>query len=83
LCKTPAELTEQFARRLLMIGMPLWRLSINLWTLHPEFAGQRLIWTRDGDGVVESDTPFGVLQQPAYLNSPVRHVSEGLGGVRQ
>jgi adenylate cyclase len=83
LCKTPAELTQQFAQRLLMIGMPLWRLSINLWTLHPELAGQRLIWTRDSDGVVESDTPFGVLQQPPYLNSPVRHVSDGLGGVRQ
>jgi hypothetical protein len=66
-----------------MIGMPLWRLSTNLWTLHPELAGQRLTWMRDGDGVVESDTPYGVLQHSAYLNSPVRHVSEGLGGVRQ
>ena len=83
LCTTPAELTERFAERLQMIGMPLWRLGINLWTLHPELAGQRFTWTRDGDGVVESDTPYGVLQHPAYLNSPVRHVSEGLGGVRQ
>ena len=27
--------------------------------------------------------PQGMLLQPAYLNSPVRHVSEGPGGVRQ
>ena len=83
LCTTPAELTEQFAQHLLMIGMPLWRFNVSMWTLHPELAGQRFTWARDGDGVVESDTPHGILQTPAYLNSPVRHVSEGLGGVRQ
>jgi adenylate cyclase len=83
LCTTPAELTEQFAQRLLMIGMPLWRFNVSIWTLHPELAGQRFNWARDGGGVVESDTPHGILQTPAYLNSPVHHVSEGLGGVRQ
>ncbi|MDH3233892.1 MAG: DUF427 domain-containing protein [Alphaproteobacteria bacterium] len=83
LCGTPAELTEQFAQRLLMIGMPLWRFNVNIWTLHPELAGQRFNWSREGDTVVESDTPHGLLQTPAYLNSPVHFVSEGLGGVRQ
>ena len=83
LCTTSAELTEQFARHLQMIGMPLWRFNVNIWTLHPELAGQQFTWTRDGDSVTESDTPHGILQTPAYLNSPVRHVSEGLGGVRQ
>jgi adenylate cyclase len=33
--------------------------------------------------VREHDLPHGLLSQPAYLNSPVRHVSKGLGGVRQ
>jgi adenylate cyclase len=83
LCKTPAQLTEQFAQCLVATGVPLWRFMVNIWTLHPELAGQRFAWTRDGDGVVESDTPHGQLQSPAYLNSPVRFVSEGLGGVRQ
>ena len=83
LCTTPAELTEQFAQHLQQIGMPLWRFTVNIWTLHPELAGQRFTWARDGEGVTESDTPHGILQTPAYLNSPVRHVSEGLGGVRQ
>ena len=83
LCKTPAQLTEQFAARLLAIGMPLWRFNVSIWTLHPQLAGQRFTWLRDLDGVAESDTPHGTLRNPAYLNSPVRHVSEGLGGVRQ
>jgi len=82
-CETPGELTEQLAQHLLAIGMPIWRLMINIWTLHPELAGQRITWARDREGVVESDTPHGILHTPAYLNSPVRHVSEGLGGVRQ
>ncbi len=83
LCTTPAELTEQFAVHLLMIGIPLWRLDVSLWTLHPELAGKRFTWSRDQDGIGESETPHGMLQSPAYLNSPVRYVSECLGGVRQ
>ena len=82
-CASPSDLTEQFARQLLASGVPLWRLSINLWTLHPEIAGKRLTWVRGTDGVAESETPHGLLQSPTYQNSPVRFVSEGLGGVRQ
>ena len=83
LCRTPAELTEKFAESLLSLGMPLWRLNVNVWTLHPLLVGKRFTWQRDKPGVSEGETPQGVLQQPAYLNSPVRHVSEGRGGVRQ
>ena len=83
LCRTPAELTEQVAQRMVAIGVPLWRFNVNLWTLHPQIAGLRLNWMRDRAGVLESNTPHDALRQPAYLNSPVRYVSEGLGGVRQ
>lgn len=83
LCQTSAELTEQFAERLQQIGIPLWRFNVSIWTLHPELAGKNFSWSRDGDGVVEADVPYGTLQSPAYLNSPVRHVTDGLGGVRQ
>lgn len=82
-CRTMAELTEDFAGQLTKDGMPLWRLNVNIWTLHPELAGKRYTWVRDDDGVVEGDTPYGVLQDPVYLNSPVRYVTDGLGGVRQ
>jgi len=82
-CTSPSALTGQFAGQLLASGVPLWRLNINLWTLHPEIAGRRFTWVRGADGVIESETSHGVLQSPAYRNSPVRFVSEGLGGVRQ
>ena len=81
-CQTPMELSEQFAEQLLAIGLPLWRFNVSIWTLHPELQGRRYTWMR-GASVVESDIPYGILQSPAYLNSPVRQVSEGLGGVRQ
>lgn len=81
-CKTPVALSEQFAEHLLAVGLPLWRFSVSIWTLHPELQGRRYTWARGGS-VVENDIPFGILQSPAYLNSPVRQVSEGLGGVRQ
>ena len=73
-CKTPTELSEQFAEHLLAIGLPLWRFNVSIWTLHPELQGWRYTWVR-GASVVESDIPFGILQSPAYLNSPVRQVS--------
>ena len=82
-CRTPAQLVEQFAKQLVASGMPLWRFTVNIWTLHPEIAGQRFTWVRGVDGVTENDTPHGALQSPAYRDSPVRFVSEGLGGVRQ
>ncbi len=83
LCKTPAELTGQFAQQLEFIGVPVLRLNVSIRTLHPELAGQRFTWTREQGAVTEVDTPHGMLTSPVYLNSPIRHVSEGLGGVRQ
>ena len=82
LCRTPTELTEQFAAQLVAVGLPLWRINVSIWTLHPELQGRRYTWLRGGT-IEENDVPYGILQHPAYLNSPVRHVSEGLGGVRQ
>ncbi len=82
-CTSPDELTEHFAQQLLELGMPLWRFNVSIWTLHPLLVGQTFTWRRGVPGVVQGETKQGMLQQPLYLNSPVRHVSEGLGGVRQ
>ncbi len=83
MCQTAGELTEQFGKAMIAGGIPLWRISVGIWTLHPQLAGRGFIWRRDVDGVREVDTPHGMLSQPDYLTSPVRYVSEGLGGVRQ
>ena len=83
LCKTPGDLTEQLAGFLVAQGMPVWRLSVGLRTLNPQLAGHTYTWYADRAGVSVRKNRHGDLSQPEYLNSPVRHVSEGLGGVRQ
>ncbi|MDP6623565.1 MAG: DUF427 domain-containing protein [Alphaproteobacteria bacterium] len=77
------ELTEQLGRQLTVLGIPLMRLSVGIWTLHPQLVGVTAIWQRDRDGVEVMPTSRGALQSAEYLKSPVRFVSEGLGGVRQ
>ena len=83
MCNSAAELTEQFGQRMVDVGIPLWRLSIGIRTLHPQLASRNYLWLRGEGGAKEFGMPQDMLSQPAYLNSPVRHVSEGLGGVRQ
>lgn len=83
LCKTPEELTETFARKLLDDGISVSRISILIWSLHPLIAGKNYVWLRD-TGVVETFLPsYDIHTHPDYVNSPLRHVSNGLGGVRQ
>ncbi len=83
LAETPGVLTAELARHLCDTGMPLMRLSVGIWTLHPQLVGKTLTWTKAADNVSVMNTPRGALSTPAYLKSPVRFVSEGLGGVRQ
>ena len=83
MCNSPEELTEKFGRKMIDIGIPLWRLNVGIRTLHPQLASRNYRWLRGDDAAREYGMPQGMLSQPAYLNSPVRHVSEGLGGVRQ
>jgi adenylate cyclase len=80
---SPEELVAGMARLLVDDGVPLWRIGVGIWTLHPLLAGRSYTWMRDSDEVVIGETPHGALREPAYMNSPVRYVSEGLGGVRQ
>jgi adenylate cyclase len=80
---TPADLLARFGTRMVAEGIPLWRLNVNAWALHPELLGKRYTWYRDRPDVEISNMPHGLLDKPIYRNSPVRHVVDGLGGVRQ
>lgn len=83
LCQSASDLTQQLGRNLAAAGVPLVRLSVGIWTLHPQLAGTTFTWTRQRDAVDISHTPHGALLEQKYLKSPERFVSEGLGGVRQ
>ncbi|MEM9222751.1 MAG: DUF427 domain-containing protein [Pseudomonadota bacterium] len=83
LIKSPAALTKAFAEKLLEDGLPVSRISILTWSLHPLIAGRNHVW-RTGDPEVVTRTPsYDLLSRPEYINSPLRHVANGNGGVRQ
>ncbi|MGI9354983.1 MAG: DUF427 domain-containing protein, partial [Rhizobiaceae bacterium] len=82
-CRDAAELTGALGRELNEHGVIVSRLSVMIWSLHPLTAGQNHIWQRN-TGEVKTYTPdYGILDNPAFVNSPLRHVSDALGGVRQ
>ncbi|MCR9214343.1 MAG: DUF427 domain-containing protein [Proteobacteria bacterium] len=81
--KNHVELTKQLGRRLVDTGIPVVRLNVALRQLHPLIAGRSFIWTRDQDEVEELSIKHSSLQDEMYLTSPMKLVSEGLGGIRQ
>lgn len=83
LCKSPEELTAAVAKRFIKDGVALSRLSIMIWSLHPMIAGRNYVWSKATDEVQSFEASYDIHTNPAFVNSPLRHVSNGLGGVRQ
>jgi len=77
------DLVEQFARALLAAGIPVWRLWISVRTLHPQLLGTGFIWEDNGKGVQQNILSRDVLSDPRYLDSPVKVLFEGAGGLRR
>lgn len=83
LCKTPEELTAALARQLVNDGIAISRMSVMIWSLHPMIAGRYYVWQKDTQEVESFKPSYDIHEHPSFINSPLRHVSEGLGGVRQ
>ena len=64
-------------------GVSVYRLHLTIWSLHPQIAGVNFQWLRDTDSVTISEPRHDLFTSERYLNSPVRLVTQGLGGVRQ
>lgn len=79
----PIAFTRQLAEQMLSDGIAISRLSVLIWSLHPEFAGKNYVWRDDRAEVSEYNPSHSNLTKSAYINSPLRYVAEGLGGVRQ
>jgi adenylate cyclase len=67
------QLVKEMGEQLVAAGIPLWRLSYFLLTLHPEFAGKRYSWRR-GRGVEVAIAPHGLQQDARYRDSPMAPV---------
>jgi len=77
-------LVGAMGRRLSADGISIYRLAVLIWSLHPIFAARHYVW-REGESDVEVRMPSHeqLMGEHAYFNSPLHHVSRGLGGVRQ
>jgi adenylate cyclase len=62
-------LHDAYCRELVARGVPLWRSTVGVETLHPEISGLMLIWV-SGELHTSSAPRRGVESSPAYLNSP-------------
>lgn len=79
---SPEEFTQAVSHKLREQGVYLSRLSVLAWSLHPQIAGKNFIWDKASDTVNIYAPSYEIYDHPAYHNSPLRHVSKGLGGVR-
>ncbi len=70
-----AGLVQGYNNRLLQLGLPLDRATVNLATLHSERIGTSRIW-RPRQEVIETHFGFGTRSDPIFLNSPVRLAEE-------
>jgi adenylate cyclase len=65
-----AAFMRALAQRLSAAGLPLWRMSYALMTMHPEVLWRTVQW-RARDGVVVRDQPHARLEEPFYTQSAV------------
>lgn len=75
----PLELIERFCRRLVALGVPLWRLRAGQRLANPLASAWGVIWTRDGTDTREYVVPRATLSTGAYYGSPFQHVVEAGG----
>jgi adenylate cyclase len=59
--------------RVLACGIPLWRATVFVRTLHPNVAGRRFEWRLD-EGVTMSEMPYQALDEAIFVGSPVPRV---------
>ncbi|KUP95006.1 DUF427 domain-containing protein [Tritonibacter horizontis] len=79
---TPEDFTLALVDKLREQGLPISRLTILAWALHPRIAGHHYLWERGEPGVKTFSPSYEIHEKPEFKNSPLRHVSRGLGGLR-
>jgi adenylate cyclase len=70
------EFFDVLCRRLLGAGLPIWRASLSVGTLHPQILGLNFRWWRDRRMTEVRRVGYGVDQTMDYRESPIRPVME-------
>jgi adenylate cyclase len=69
----PEEVLTQLCDRLVACGLPLWRVSVFVRTLHPEFLGRQFRWLA-GEGTQVAEAPFARANDEDFQRSPVLRI---------
>ncbi|TCL00702.1 adenylate/guanylate cyclase [Shimia isoporae] len=80
---TPEDFLRALAGKMLESGIAISRMSAMIWSLHPLIAGKNYIWKRGVEDITTFAPSYELYDHPSFKNSPLSHVSKGLGGVRQ
>lgn len=75
-------LIAELCERLVAAGIPLWRVSVFVRTLHPEIMGRRFIW-QPGTPVAVAEGPFDLLEDDRFQHSPFIAVIRSGNAIRQ
>ncbi len=71
-----ARFLDELCWRLVRAGLPLWRATLHVGTLHPQLRGIAYRWWRDRSTMEEIVARHGIERTSAFLESPVRSVLE-------
>jgi adenylate cyclase len=80
--RRPEDFLAEMCDRLVRAGIPLWRVSTFVRTLHPEVVGRRFIWQRD-TGVTITEGLFELLDTDRFQRSPYLAVIKSGRAIRQ
>jgi adenylate cyclase len=67
---SPTQMFAETCERLLLTGLPLWRVGLFVRTLHPDIIGRNYIWRR-GTEVVAGTADHHIQDSPEFKNSPL------------
>jgi adenylate cyclase len=68
------EVLTELCERMTAAGVPLWRVTVFVRTLHPEIVGRRFMWHPE-TGTEINDGSFELLERRSFLESPMMHVA--------
>ncbi len=70
-------------RKLTETGFALYRLSVSTRTLHPQVLAIGYVWKRGDLEATEVQRDHGILQDPLYLESPLKPIFDGAPEIRR
>jgi adenylate cyclase len=68
---TPPEFLKESCERLVVAGLPLWRVAAFVQSLHPDAFGRSFVWRAGADEVVVNTAGFDLPESERFRQSPL------------